>query len=92
MYSTVKMATHRRSGRILQSVEQHNHLINPRTCYFNDQQQTRVGLLPLLVHLGVLHGGEDEGEGGDEHDSERGHGVVLSCQAGPGLLQQIPQQ
>ena len=66
---------------------------------------TMIPLLDNLATLGLVvkeddvdllgqlrHRGEDEGEGGDEHDSERGHGVVLSCQAGPGLFQQIPQQ
>ena len=72
----------------LQSVEQDN----PLTCYLNDQQQTRVGLLPVHAHLGILHGGEDESEGWDENHKEWGHGVVLSCQARPGLLQQIPQE
>ena len=79
------MATQTMSGkRSVEVIE--NHL----TCNVNGYQQERVGLLPTVLGLGVLHGGEDEGQCGDCNNKQRGHGVVLSSVAGPGLLHEIP--
>ena len=84
-YSRVKMATQTMSGKSsLKVIEIH------LTCNVDSCQQERVGLLPTVLGLGVLHGGEDEGQCGDSDNKQRGHGVVLSRVAGPRLLHEIP--
>ena len=62
-----------------------------------DQRELRLraGLRAGLVAsdlLDILHGGDDEGDGGDEDDQEGHDGKDVGSSAGPGLLQEVPHR